>query len=204
LSSPDWIKTRLDLRPQSQGFAYLDQASLAPYIAATMSSAIPQDGTWQTSFTFASNVSSYVGSLRYRKNSHGQVELEGRWCYTTSGTSSTSNLFQLPAGYRPVSEVGLNVARAIPCWLTEGSRSANWFTGGTGLSNQYSIGSPVCWLRIDDDGWVSMATNVWGELLNANGNPDSGYNIAGSWRNWGNKPWDYLYGRIYNFRFPTD
>lgn len=201
MSSPDWVKTRLDLRPQSQGFAFLDQASLAPYIAATTAAAIPQDGAWQTSFTFASGVSSYLGSLRYRKNSHGQVEIEGRWFYF-GGTATSGNLFQLPVGYRPVSDTGLNIARAIPSWLQNGNRSASYWAAG--LTNVYEIAAPVCWLAIGSDGWVSIATNIWGELSRVGGNPDGGFDMSGQWKNWGNKPWDQLGGRIYNFRFPTD
>ena len=190
---PDWVNVRSDLSPQNAGYIMLDKTNLA--------TAVTTDGAWQTSFTFASGVSSYLSSLRYRKNSHGQVELEGRWYYS-GGTAANGNLFQLPTGYRPVSEIGLSVARAIPSWLQDGNRSASYWAAG--LSNVYTITAPVCWLAIGSDGWVSISGNVWGQLSRIGSNPDGGFDMDGQWKNWGNKPWDSLYGRIYNFRFPTD
>lgn len=202
MSSPDWVKTRLDLRPQSQGFAFLDQASLAPYIAATTAAAIPQDGVWQTSLTFATNIASYNNSLRYRKNSHGQVEIEGRWLYNGAGTAASGNLFQLPVGYRPLSDSGLNVERAVPSFIELGDRDAAYW--GAGLTNVYAIESPLLWLQIKEDGWVAFTTNVWGQLRRVGANNDGAFDMDGQWKNWGNAPWSNLFGRIYNFRFPTD
>jgi hypothetical protein len=189
---PDWVNIRSDLSPQGSGYIMLDKTDLAQ----------APDGAWQTSFTFATNVSSYLGSLRYRKNSHGQVELEGRWLYS-GGTASTSNLFQLPVGYRPVSDSsGLNIPRNIPSWIQNGNRSGSYWSAG--LTNVYEIVSPVSWLTIGTDGWVSIASPIWGQLSRVGGNPDGGFDMNGQWKSWGQVPWDNLFGRIYNFRFPTN
>ena len=87
---PDWVNVRSDLTPQNAGYIMLDKTNLA--------TAVQADEAWKTSFTaFAAGVSSYLGSMRYRKDSHGHVEVEGRWFYF-GGTATSGNLFQLPVG----------------------------------------------------------------------------------------------------------
>ena len=177
---PDWVNVRSDLTPQNAGYIMLDKTNLA--------TAVQADEAWKTSFTaFATGVSSYLGSMRYRKDSHSHVEVEGRWFYF-GGTATSGNLFQLPVGYRPTSELGLSIARAIPSWVQNGDRSATYWAAG--LANVYSIASPVCWLSVGADGWVSIASDIWGELSRVGGNSDGAFDMNGQWRNWGNKPWD--------------
>ena len=193
---PSWTKVRADLKPHDKsGFIYLDKDALTTAV----------NEPWVDITTYSANIGGYVNPLRCKKDSAGFVTVDGRW--VCGNSVSTANLFQLPVGYRPtINALGLSVSREATgfSYLTAGDRSANTLPGLTGLSNTYAIGASVCQLSVGLDGWVSIRGNIWGEFSRVGFNFDGGYDVSGQWRQWDDKPWSSLFGRITNLRFPTD
>ena len=194
---PSWTKVRADLRPHdASGFVYLDKDALATAVVA--------DGPWIDMVTHSTNIGGYVNPMRYKKDAAGFVTVDGRWGCT--GAVASSNLFQLPVGYRPTySMSGLDIGGggSGSCFLTLGDRVANTMPGLGGLANVYRIKTSVCALKVASDGWISINGNVWGELERVGANADGAFDVGGTWRNWGVGPWENLYGRVANFTFPT-